>query len=136
MGFLKYVRFCFLFMSVGIGLPKIASASVLNPDGTITLGPMSRFYRYAQISGIHVRENNPAVPRAFFLDTIPPYLVRSATNLIDFGYMRRPGAGKEIPFTDEFSVSSALGGFKLRARNDINFDLIIWVSIVYLYYLF
>src|SRR4051794_40559387 len=64
------------------------------------LGELRPFYRATQMQG-HLF--------GMGLTEIPPYLT---TPDLAFPYKRRPGAAREIPFVDSFSINRVLGGYR------------------------
>jgi len=75
-------------------------ASALAAEAPADLGILQPFYRSTQLQGHLI---------GLHLIEIPEYLLGSD---IDFPYRRKPGAAREIPFVDSFTINRFLGGYR------------------------
>ena len=84
---------------IALIVPTVLTAA-LAAEAPADLGILQPFYRSTQLQGHLI---------GLHLIEIPEYLLGSD---IDFPYRRKPGAVREIPFVDSFTINRFLGGYR------------------------
>jgi hypothetical protein len=87
------------WLAIALMIPMVL-ASAVAAEAPADLGILQPFYRSTQLQGHLI---------GLHLIEIPEYLLGSD---IDFPYRKKPGAAREIPFVDSFTINRFLGGYR------------------------